>query len=120
MQPLFYAYLLKEVIGKIFLDSIYIAIYIMIYIMVYFIRKRKVFYMMTAKVFKNGRSQAIRLPKECRFSSDEVVVNKIGDIVILLPKENKWDSFMRAIDLFSDDFMADGRTRDSAQEREEL
>ena len=32
--------------------------------MVYFIRKRKVFYMMTAKVFKNGRSQAIRLPKE--------------------------------------------------------
>ena len=50
----------------------------------------------------------------------EVVVNKIGDIVILLPKENKWDSFMRAIDLFSDDFMADGRTRDSAQEREEL
>ena len=76
--------------------------------------------MMTAKVFKNGRSQAIRLPKECRFSSDEVVVNKIGDIVILLPKENKWDSFMRAIDLFSEDFMADGRTRDSAQEREEL
>ena len=76
--------------------------------------------MMTAKVFKNGRSQAIRLPKECRFSSDEVMVNKIGDIVILLPKENKWDSFMRAIGLFSDDFMADGRTRDSAQERDEL
>ena len=44
--------------------------------------------MMTAKVFKNGRSQAIRLPKECRFSSDEVMVNRIGDIVILLPKQN--------------------------------
>ena len=92
----------------------------MVYIMVYIIRERKVIYMMTAKVFKNGRSQAIRLPKECRFSSDEVVVNKIGDVVILLPKENKWDSFMRAIDMFSDDFMADGRTRDSAQERDEL
>ena len=62
--------------------------------------------MMTAKVFENGRSQAIRLPKECRFSSDEVMVNKIGDIVLLLPKQNKWDSFMRAIDMFSDDFMA--------------
>ena len=74
--------------------------------------------MMTAKVFKNGRSQAIRLPKECRFSSDEVIVNKIGDIVILLPKQNKWDSFMRAIDLFSDDFMADGRARDKVQENE--
>ena len=70
--------------------------------------------------FKNGRSQAIRLPKECRFSSDEVVVNKIGDVVILLPKENKWDSFMRAIDMFSDDFMADGRARDSVQERDGL
>lgn len=76
--------------------------------------------MMTAKVFENGRSQAIRLPKECRFSSDEVMVNKIGDIVLLLPKQNKWDSFMRAIDMFSDDFMADGRANDMVQKREEL
>ena len=76
--------------------------------------------MMTAKVFENGRSQAIRLPKECRFSSDEVMVNKIGDIVILLPKQSKWDSFMRAIDMFSDDFMADGRAADMVREREEL
>lgn len=75
---------------------------------------------MTAKVFENGRSQAIRLPKECRFTSDEVMVNKIGDIVILLPKQNKWDSFMRAIDMFSDDFMADGRATDISQEREAL
>ena len=76
--------------------------------------------MVTAKVFKNGRSQAIRLPKECRFSSDEVMVNRIGDIVILLPKQNKWESFMRAIDMFSDDFMEDERTRDIVQEREAL
>ena len=76
--------------------------------------------MMTAKVFENGRSQAIRLPKECRFTSDEVLVNKIGDIVIVLPKQNKWDSFMRAIDMFSDDFMVDGRATDMVQEREEL
>ncbi len=76
--------------------------------------------MMTAKVFENGRSQAIRLPKECRFSSDEVMVNKIGDIVILLPKQNKWDSFMKAVDMFSDDFMGDGRATDFQQERESL
>ena len=76
--------------------------------------------MMTAKVFENGRSQAVRLPKECRFSSDEVMVSKIGDIVILLPKTNKWDSFMKALDMFSDDFMADGRADSSVQEREEL
>ena len=92
----------------------------MVYIMVYILNERKVILMMTAKVFKNGRSQAIRLPKECRFSSDEVMVNRIGDIVILLPKQNKWESFMRAIDMFSDDFMEDERTRDIVQEREAL
>lgn len=75
---------------------------------------------MTAKVFENGRSQAVRLPKECRFSSDEVMVNKIGDIVMLVPKTNKWDSFMKAIDMFSDDFMANGRVDDLVQEREAL
>ena len=91
-----------------------------IYIVVYTMCERKVINMMTAKVFQNGRSRAIRLPKECRFSSDEVMVNKIGEIVILLPKHNKWDSFMRAIDMFSDDFMADGRATDMVQEREEL
>ena len=92
----------------------------MVYTLVYTRDERKVIDMMTAKVFENGRSQAIRLPKECRFSSDEVMVNKIGDIVLLLPKQNKWDSFMRAIDMFSDDFMADGRANDMVQKREEL
>lgn len=46
------------------------------------------------------------------------MVDKIGDIVILLPKQNKWDSFMKAVDMFSDDFMADGRARDKVQENE--
>ena len=47
-------------------------------------------------------------------------MNKIGDIVILLPKENKWDSFMRAVDMFSDDFMVDGRATDIVQEHEAI
>ena len=75
--------------------------------------------MLTAKIFENGRSQAVRLPKECRFSSDEILVNTIGDIVILLPKSSNWDSFAAAIDMFSDDFMDDKRD-DSLQEREIL
>ncbi len=65
--------------------------------------------MMTAKIFEDGISQAARLPKECRFDMDEVAVNKIGDIVILVPRTCKWDSFMQAIDMFSEDFMADRR-----------
>ena len=76
--------------------------------------------MMTAKVFENGRSQAVRLPKECRFNTDEVAVNKIGDIVLLMPKTNKWSSFMQAIDMFSEDFMNEERTSGKEQEREEL
>lgn len=76
--------------------------------------------MMTAKLFENGRSQAVRLPKECRFNTDEVVVNRIGDIVMLMPKTNKWNSFMQAVDMFSEDFMADRNTDVIEQKREEL
>ena len=54
--------------------------------------------MMMAKVFENGRSQAVRLPKEYRFKDDEVIVNKVGDVVILVPKSAKWDTFMKAVD----------------------
>ena len=76
--------------------------------------------MMMAKVFENGRSQAVRLPKEYRFHDEEVAVNKIGDVVILMPKENKWSGFLNSLNLFSEDFMNDGRGQSVAQERETL
>lgn len=76
--------------------------------------------MMTAKLFENGRSQAVRLPKECRFSGSEVAVNRIGDIVLLMPKESRWQSFELALDMFSADFMAEGREEGMQEEREEL
>ena len=74
--------------------------------------------MMTAKLFENGRSQAVRLPKEFRFSGDEVDINKIGDIVILMPKGHRWESFLQGIELFSSDLMEDGRKQGDVQERE--
>ena len=76
--------------------------------------------MQTAKIFENGRSQAVRLPKEFRFNTGEVVINRVGEIVMLMPKTNKWSSFMQAIDMFSDDFMQDGRDGSLEQEREAL
>ena len=76
--------------------------------------------MMHAKLFENGRSQAVRLPKEYRFSGNEVAINKIGDVVILMPKENKWSGFLSSLNLFSDDFMDNGRCQQSSQEREAL
>ena len=76
--------------------------------------------MMTAKIFENGRSQAVRLPKECRFHGDEVLVNKVGDIVILMPKNSQWAGFLDGLNMFSDDFMSDGRSTDDQQVRESL
>ena len=40
--------------------------------------------MTTAEVFENGRSQMVKLPKEYWFSSYEVMINKIGDVVLLM------------------------------------
>lgn len=76
--------------------------------------------MMTAKLFENGRSQAVRLPKEYRFEGSEVTVNRIGDIVMLMPKDNVWAGFLESLDMFSDDFMKDGRMQPGQQERESL
>ncbi len=76
--------------------------------------------MMTAKIFENGRSQAVRLPKDYRFTTDEVMINKVGEIVILVPKNTKWDFFMKAMDMFSEDFLEDGRPPQNIQERDEL
>ena len=92
----------------------------LVYTMIYTQCVRRYADMMTAKLFENGRSQAVRLPKGCQFSGDEVAVNKIGDIVILMPKDNKWSGFLSSLNLFSEDFMSDGREQSMAQERDAL
>ena len=61
----------------------------------------------TAKVFMNGRSQAVRLPKECRFDCDEVYVEKQGDKVIISCVEPGWDEFFDLESAFGDDFLSD-------------
>lgn len=61
-----------------------------------------------AKIFKNGQSQAVRLPKEFRFENqEELFVKKVEDGIILLPKNDKsvWDNMFDRLDEFSDDFM---------------
>ncbi|TAJ39572.1 MAG: antitoxin [Reyranella sp.] len=64
--------------------------------------------MQTAKLFKNGRSQAVRLPKDFRFEGDEVYVRREGDSVVLSPKkmpgENPWKDFFEALDMFDPAF----------------
>ena len=76
--------------------------------------------METAKVFVNGASQAVRLPKQYRFVDDEVYVKKVGEIVYLLPKTSVWETFLNGLQRFTDDFMADGRDQGTEETRESL
>ena len=69
-------------------------------------------------MFTNGGSQAVRLPKGCRFSGDEVLVNRIGNIVILAPKEEPWKNMLESLELFTDDFLAEGIADLPVQKRE--
>jgi antitoxin VapB len=61
--------------------------------------------MTTAKLFANGRSQAVRLPYECRFKGKEVYINRIGNMVILLSKNDPWHGLIKSLGEFSADFM---------------
>lgn len=76
--------------------------------------------MEVAKIFSNGGSQAVRLPKNCRFDQDEVLVNRIGNVVILMPKNDPWAPMMQSLDMFTDDFLADDIEDLPVQERAQL
>ena len=76
--------------------------------------------METAKIFDNGGSQAVRLPKEYRFTDKEVYVHRLGKAVMLVPKDAAWQTFLEGLNSFTDDFMQDGRAADIPVEREEL
>jgi antitoxin VapB len=76
--------------------------------------------MQTARLFTNGRSQAVRLPKEYQFQGESVYIQKVGGAVILVPFDKDWEIFLHGLNSFSDDFMAEGRLQGKDQEREEL
>lgn len=73
--------------------------------------------MKTAKIFKNGQSQAVRLPKEFRFEGEKVFIKKVGNAVVLLPANNPWEPLFESLNKFSDDFM-ETRHQPKQQERE--
>lgn len=74
----------------------------------------------TAKVFRNGASQAVRLPKEFRFDADEVCIKRIGSAVLLYPKDAAWDLMGEALGQADDDFMAQRDQPKHAEERKSL
>ena len=78
--------------------------------------------METAKLFINGQSQAVRLPKEYRFSGNEVGIKKVGEIVLLYSLDSALDAFLKSPPV-SDDFgdvILEARKEDCHQTREPL
>jgi antitoxin VapB len=72
--------------------------------------------MHVAKVFQNGRSQAIRLPKEFRVETDEVYLKKTPEGFLVISRD-PWEVFFEGVDELSDDFMVRGRQQPPAQSR---
>lgn len=70
---------------------------------------------MTGKIFHNGRSQAVRLPKECRFAGKQVYIRKQGKNVILSPTAFTWEDFFQLPSAFGEDYLA---TRDNTPPQE--
>jgi antitoxin VapB len=76
--------------------------------------------MKSAKLFRNGDSQAVRLPKEFRFEGTEVYIKRVGSAVVLLPRRHSWDVLTSSLDRFPADFMESRDQPDAADTREDL
>jgi antitoxin VapB len=76
--------------------------------------------METAKLFQNGQSQAVCLPKEFRFQGEEVCIKKVVNTGMLFPKYSAWEINLDGLNGFTDDFMSQGRDQGIQQDREDL
>jgi antitoxin VapB len=76
--------------------------------------------MQTARLFNNGRSQAVRLPKEYQFRGENVYIQKVGEAVILVPVDKDWETFLHGLNGFSEDFMTEERFQGMEQTRKKL
>ena len=65
--------------------------------------------MKTAKIFRSGNSQAVRIPKEFQMEGDEVEISKRGASLVLRPKRTSWATLVESLQKFTDDFMEGGR-----------
>lgn len=74
----------------------------------------------TVRVQYDGNFQTINIPDNYKFSTDELFINKIGNVIMLLPKNDQWAGVFMGLDMFSDDFMEDGRGELQYEARETL
>ncbi len=76
--------------------------------------------MKTAKLFQNGQSQAVRLPKEFKLPGKEVYIKRQGETIVIWPKGNSWKPLFESLDRFSKDFKMERNQPEEQQEREPL
>jgi antitoxin VapB len=72
--------------------------------------------MAVAKVFRTGRSQAIRLPKEFRVEADEVLLKRTDEGFLVIVKD-PWDVFFEGVEQLSDEFLARERVQPPLEKR---
>jgi antitoxin VapB len=74
-----------------------------------------------AKVFLNGRSQAIRIPKDFRVDSNEVYIEKVGETLVITPKKkNHWDTLFEALEQVDTTGFMNERVQPPLDKREDL
>ena len=73
--------------------------------------------MKTARVFKSGNSQAVRIPKEFHLQGQEVDIQRRGESLVLRPRKKSWAALIDSLTKFSDDFMDEGRHQPPSQGR---
>lgn len=74
--------------------------------------------MSTARIFKSGNSQAVRLPKEYRIGAKEVEIYRRGEEIVLRKRRASASAIFDALAGFPEDFFADGRSDEPPQRRE--
>ena len=75
--------------------------------------------MQTTKVFNNGNSQAVRIPKEFRFKQDEVFINKVGSAVVIFEPKDRFAVLMESLNEFTGDYLSEGRPAQVYQKERE-
>ena len=76
--------------------------------------------MYSTRPFMSGKSQAIRIPKEYRFENTELIINHVGESLVITPKDRLQHAFFSGIASLPDDFMYEGRPEETPNERIDL
>jgi antitoxin VapB len=76
--------------------------------------------MKTAKIFRSGNSQAVRIPKEFQLAGKEVEIERRGDALLLRPRKRSWDTLTKSLTKFTQDYMKSGRRQPRLQKRDRV